>query len=288
MPVAAVEQEVSRRYAELELPLTYEQLRDHVTARLVDADVRSIATALAGAPSIPRCCAQRTWILGSQMRMSSKHLTATPQTCDGTSNVRLNALGSPCSGEAAIMKPSFFERHLQCLATSKSRKQKTVAKRMRDLTGVLEQAAIYCALASGPFPKPLRTMLEEATAHCLRYDELKVLHQQCDEASKLSCARGGRIRHARNKPMRIVRRLAIMLLRSKAPAGKWKSRSEAADTIAVCLSKFVIKHKLKISCSIDARSQDILSQIKVDPRTNEAFRLNSCAKRTNRSKLSNH
>ncbi|RYZ79973.1 MAG: hypothetical protein EOP06_26180 [Proteobacteria bacterium] len=178
-----------------------------------------------------------------------------------------------------LFDSSFSERHILPLLASRRRGEKATAKHVGELVDKLQRAATYCALATFPSAKPLRTLLDEVSLSCREFDELEVSHNLQKRRVFENRARGGR---ARQRIYRVLDRLAIYLLGALVPEGGWNNMTHAAEVIATRLEEVIVRFKLKVTLQLDARIRKVITLIREIPRARNAYERHRASRRTYR------
>lgn len=163
-----------------------------------------------------------------------------------------------------------------CIELDSTRKHQV---RCAELLFELERALLLCIAAKAPTPKPLLTLLNEALGHCASHDAHLARYAKEDEAAKRHCSMGGRARH---RDHRRIQRLTVRFLRTKAPAGLWKSKADAADSIAPHLCMLGRKYGFAVSSSETTWARNVGKMIRADSRAAQIFQRHCASHRTNR------
>ena len=180
----------------------------------------------------------------------------------------------------AELNPSFFETRIHPKQIQLGPRRAQQARRTAELLAELERALIHCMAAKKPLPKPLANLLSEALGCCDVHDAHAARHVQEEGAAKRHCVRGGYLRH---RDYRRVQRLTLRFLRTKAPAGRWRSKKHAAYTIAEHLGPLVTKHDLKISPVEETLAHNVLKLMRRVPGAADAFERHRRPHPSNRS-----
>ncbi|CAN7304548.1 hypothetical protein [Variovorax paradoxus] len=120
------------------------------------------------------------WTVEEEVRRRYAELALTLPYAQLRAHAKAKLSSNPHWSIASIgpVLPRFFESHVKSTLPLGTRKQTTMAKRTAALIDELEQAATWCALAAAPVPKSLRAVLDDATLHCRRFDEIKASNDQ--------------------------------------------------------------------------------------------------------------